>query len=801
MRESCPAFATRQNLKDKGFCSIIIKKCITYLAYLLVLLAQVLAVNVIAAPGQAQTAVGYWTFDDGWGTEAADSSGNGHTATLFNDVGWVTGKIGDAVSANAARRQYVSIPAINLSGAKAVTVALWANRTYSTVGGHALFEATTNYANSTTGFGFFPDDATCNGIQAALRGNLGYVANCYSQPSSGVWHHLAAVLDKSQTGGDEVKFYVDGVLQTANRSLHASTNTNNFGNNPIYLFSRAGTTEFTSGMIDDLRIYNSALTAEQIQQIYDSAGLVSIAVTPANPSIAAGTQQQFTATGTSPVTLTVSDGGINQTPTGRLTVTGQQYDVGIDFRNTQDYVTDPAYAVFDNCVNDGTTPQTRTNSNGQSVTWQWGQKCNQAMDQTNSVDPRPAGGANVYTASGGETLTITVLQAGTYNIGFATGGALGNQCGAGKCPNFIFKDGASGAQLFTVNPNNPGIGHFIDAANKNWTAAQWPASNQEQQVTLTGTTLTVSMASGNAPSIAHIRITYAQPQSFSLSAGPAALSVPQGNQGTSTITTTISGGFNSALSLSASGVPSGTTVSFNPNPLPAPGSGNSTMSIAVGSTTPTGTYPITVTGNGGGIQQTTTVTLTVTAGVQPNFTISAAPASLSVQQGNQGTSTVTTTISGGFNSAISLSTTGTPTGTTVSFNPSTIPAPGSGNSTMTITVGSSTPTGTYPITVTGNGGGKQHTATVNLLVTPQAAFTLSALPASLNVTQGNQGTSTLTTTISGGFNSTISLAASGTPSGTTVSFNPNPIPAPGSGSSTMTITVASSTPTGTYPIT
>jgi len=269
------------------------------LSSVFILLAQVLlAVTVIAATAQAQTPVGWWKFDDGSGTKAADSSGNRHTATLVNGVGWVAGKIGAAVSANAAYRRYVSIPPIDLSGTQAATVALWANRTYSTSGGHALFEATTNYTNSTAGFGFFPDDATCNGIQAALRGNLGYVANCYSQPPSGVWRHLALVFDKSQTAGDEVKLYVDGVLQTVNRSLHASTNTNNFGNNPIYLFSRAGTTEFSSGMIDDLRIYNSALTAEQIQQIYNSAGLVSIAVTPANPSIAAGKQQQFTAMGT-----------------------------------------------------------------------------------------------------------------------------------------------------------------------------------------------------------------------------------------------------------------------------------------------------------------------------------------------------------------------------------------------------------------------------------------------------------------------------------------------------------------------
>ena len=98
---------------------------------------------------------------------------------------------------------------------------------------------------------------------------------------------------------------------------------------------------------------------------------------------------------------------------------------------------------------------------------------------------------------------------------------------------------------------------------------------------------------------------------FAISASPASLSIQQGNQGTSTITTTISGGFNSAITLSASGVPSGTTVSFNPNPIPAPGAGSSTMTITVGSSTPAGTYPITVTGNGGGIQQNTTVTLTV----------------------------------------------------------------------------------------------------------------------------------------------------------------------------------------------
>ena len=100
---------------------------------------------------------------------------------------------------------------------------------------------------------------------------------------------------------------------------------------------------------------------------------------------------------------------------------------------------------------------------------------------------------------------------------------------------------------------------------------------------------------------------------FALAASPNSLTIVLGNQGSSTITTTISGGFNSAITLSASGVPNGTTVSFGPNPIGAPGSGTSAMTISVGGNTAVGIYPITVTGNGGSAEKNTTiVTLNVT---------------------------------------------------------------------------------------------------------------------------------------------------------------------------------------------
>ena len=202
---------------------------------------------------------------------------------------------------------------------------------------------------------------------------------------------------------------------------------------------------------------------------------------------------------------------------------------------------------------------------------------------------------------------------------------------------------------------------------------------------------------------------------FSLSASPGSVSVVQGNNGTSTITASISGGFNSAIGLSASGQPSGVTVSFSPTSIAAPGSGTSTMTMAVASGTATGTYTITVTGSGGGLTRTTTVSLTVTAaGGSPDFTIGASPTSLTVNRGSSGNVTITTKVSGGFSSSIALSASGLPSGVSVTFTPSSIPAPGGGTSTMRITVSRRAGTSTSTITITGTGGGKTHTTTVKL---------------------------------------------------------------------------------------
>jgi subtilase family serine protease len=319
----------------------------------------------------------------------------------------------------------------------------------------------------------------------------------------------------------------------------------------------------------------------------------------------------------------------------------------------------------------------------------------------------------------------------------------------------------------------------------------------------TGYDLVTGWGSPTPSLIAALAGTTTQTPAFTLAASPNTASVVVGSSGTSTITTTVSGGFSSAIALSASGMPTGVTVSFSPTSIASPGSGTSTATFTVASGTATGSYPITITGTGGSISHTATVTLTVTAAATPAYTLSASPTSVSVAAGASGTSTITTAVSGGFSSAIALSASGMPTGVTVAFSPTSIAAPGSGTSTATFTVASGTTAGTYQITITGSGGGITHTAPVSLTVTAATTgtFTVSVSPTSGYLARGQSGYAVVTVAVSGGFSSAVTFSATGVPSGVTSSFTPASIAAPGSGTTDFNLAVASNAPTGTSTIT
>jgi hypothetical protein len=127
---------------------------------------------------------------------------------------------------------------------------------------------------------------------------------------------------------------------------------------------------------------------------------------------------------------------------------------------------------------------------------------------------------------------------------------------------------------------------------------------------LGGSTLRV-VANGIASAATNVNVS--APPNFSVSASPTSLTVLQGSSGKSTITTSVSGGFNNAISLSASGLPAGVTASFSPASIAAPGSGSSLLTLTTSATATVGTKAITITGSGGSLTRTTTLSLTVSS--------------------------------------------------------------------------------------------------------------------------------------------------------------------------------------------
>lgn len=302
-------------------------------------------------------------------------------------------------------------------------------------------------------------------------------------------------------------------------------------------------------------------------------------------------------------------------------------------------------------------------------------------------------------------------------------------------------------------------------------------------------TVTITGTSGALTATATIALTVTEPPSYTLSATTSSLSVTQGSTATDSITVTPANGFNSGVTLAASGLPTGVTASFSPNPTT---SGSSVLTLtASGSATTGGPVTVTITGTSGTLSETTTVAVTVNAA--PTFSLAAQSPSLSVTQGASNTDTITITPANGFSGNVSLSASGLPAGVTASFSPN--PATTS-SSVLTLTASASaTAGGPVTVTVTGTSGSLTESTTVALTVQAlPPSFTIAASESTLSIAQGaSDSTETITITPANGFTGGVNLTASGLPSGVTASFSPNPT---ATSSSTLTLTASSSATLG-----
>ncbi|CRK61390.1 secreted trypsin-like serine protease [Alloactinosynnema sp. L-07] len=287
------------------------------------------------------------------------------------------------------------------------------------------------------------------------------------------------------------------------------------------------------------------------------------------------------------------------------------------------------------------------------------------------------------------------------------------------------------------------------------------------------------------------------PGDHKVSVNPSSLTVNQGAGASAGVTTTAGSGGAEELTLSATGLPSGATATFQPTKVPA-GEG-AKVTIQTASSTPAGTYNVEVVAtNAAGKTASGTVSLTVNGQNQTPFALGSAPSSVTVKQGASGSSTISSKQGSNGAEQISLTTSGAPSGVTASVSPSSIQTGAS--ATLNLSVSGSAAAGTYTITVTGtNSAGKTATTTVSLTVetvTPPSGVTVTLSPSSGTVQQGQLAQFSARAI---GGTGQLTLSSSGAPAGAFVSFNP-PWLSQG-GTSNVWIQPNFSTPPGTYPVT
>ena len=522
---------------------------------------------------------------------------------------------------------------------------------------------------------------------------------------------------------------------------------------------------------------------------------VTAAFSP-NPATSSGTltltASATAATGTVAVTITGTSGALTKTTTLSLAVQGFSLSASPN-------------AVTITQSGQGTSTITITPLNGFS-----GSVTLSASGLPNGVtaafSPNPATTTSTLTLTASATAatgTVAVTITGTSGtLTETTTLSLAVQgFSLSASPNAVtITQGGQGTSTITITPLNGFSGSVTLSASglpNGVTAAFSPnPATTTSTLTLTASAtaatgtvaVTITGTSGALTNTTPLSLTVNAPPNFSLSASPNAVTIAQGGaNGTSTITITPVNGFSGNVTLTASGLPKGVTASFSPNPAAS----TSILTLTASATAATGTVTVTVTGTSGALTKTTTLSLTVNP--PPSFSLSASPNAVTITQSGQATSTIAITPLNGFSGSVTLSASGLPNGVTAAFSSN----PTTGTSTLTLTASATAATGTVTVTITGTSGALTNTTPLSLTVNAAPNFSLSASPNAVTITQSGQGTSTITITPSNGFSGSVTLSASGLPSGVTAAFSSNPT----TGTSTLTLTASGSATTAAATVT
>jgi hypothetical protein len=211
--------------------------------------------------------VGRWAFDEGSGTTASDSAGSSN-GTLVSGPTWVTGKIGSNAISFDGVNDKVSINNSSAIVPTEITLSVWVNPSQTASLKRILNKGATYYIRMTDG----------GGIQF-----IGSVFLSGGTISANTWSHV--VVTGSATGH---KIYINGVLSGSSATAYTPAGDNE-------TLDIGGSLDFFSGSLDDVRIYNRALSLSDVSELYSYTGGV---VTPSPVNGVCGSSNNVCTNGT-----------------------------------------------------------------------------------------------------------------------------------------------------------------------------------------------------------------------------------------------------------------------------------------------------------------------------------------------------------------------------------------------------------------------------------------------------------------------------------------------------------------------
>ncbi len=215
-----------------------------------------------------------WKFDEASGSLATDASGNSNTGTLVNTPARVAGKLGTgALLFSAASQQYITVAnSSSLNGpVRSITLAAWVNAT-DWSGNRRILQK----GNSDNQYRLL---AECGVLKFHLNGVDTLIAPL---PPTAAWVHVAATWD-----GSMMIIYTNGVPQTSAGAGGTLATTSD----PLAIARKNGSGvagDYFNGRLDDVRIYNRALSGLEIATLMTNSPPVFVSNPFSKPDANAG---------------------------------------------------------------------------------------------------------------------------------------------------------------------------------------------------------------------------------------------------------------------------------------------------------------------------------------------------------------------------------------------------------------------------------------------------------------------------------------------------------------------------------